>query len=125
MIRIRVTGRDGDVELCATGHAGYGPFGQDIVCAGVSALLYGLIAYLTGNSPIATAEGPHSCGLTSHTEVREADGELWVRTHGTDGRVGVALEVTLAGLSLIARQYPAYVTLDTETYWKGDEYEPN
>ena len=125
MICIRVTEGDEGVEIAALGHAGYGPRGQDIVCAGVSALLYGLITYLTGNSPIATAEDPHSWGLGSRTEVRESDGELWVRTHGAYGRVGAALEMTLAGLSLIAQGYPAYVTLDTETYRKGDEYEPN
>ena len=46
MIRIRVTRRDSGLEIFAEGHAGYAPVGQDIVCAGVSALLYGFVAYL-------------------------------------------------------------------------------
>ena len=32
--------------LSFTGHAGSGPFGEDLVCAGASALLYTLIKYL-------------------------------------------------------------------------------
>ena len=33
-------------RLHITGHAGYAPRGQDIVCAGISALAYGLLEYL-------------------------------------------------------------------------------
>ena len=121
MIRIRVTRRDSGLEIFAEGHAGYAPVGQDIVCAGVSALLYGFVAYLEGLSPIATAEDSHPEGRAPLWEVSEGDGRLWVRTHGSDGRDKAALAPIEAGLRLIAACYPHHVTLDTDT--KGDTYE--
>lgn len=125
MIRIQVTKGDGGLELSAVGHAGYAPRGRDIVCAGVSALLYGFVAYLEETSPIATAEGSHPEGSVTPWEVREEDGRLWVRTHGLDGEDGAAFASIEAGLRLIAACYPDFVTLDTHTQRKGDEYEPS
>ena len=121
MIRIRVTRRDSGLEIFAEGHAGYAPVGQDIVCAGVSALLYGFVAYLRETLPIATAEDSHPEGRAPLWEVSEGDGRLWVRTHGSDGRAKAALAPIEAGLRLIAACYPHHVTLDTDT--KGDTYE--
>lgn len=115
MIYVQVARRDGGLELTAKGHAGYAPRGRDVVCAGVSALLYGFIAYLEGLSPIATAEDHLGGEDSPHLEVREGDGELWVRTHGLDGRDTEGFSVTEAGLRLIASCYPAFVTLDTYT----------
>ena len=121
MIRIRVTRRDSGLEIFAEGHAGYAPVGQDIVCAGVSALLYGVVAYLRETLPIATAEDSHPEGRAPLWEVSEGDGRRWVRTHGSDGRDKAALAPIEAGLRLIAACYPHHVTLDTDT--KGDTYE--
>ena len=127
MIRIRVTRRDGGMELKAHGHAGYAPHGQDIVCAGVSALLYGFVAYLEGLSPIATAEASSLGGEAPHREVSEGDGELRVVTRGLGGRDVAGFDVTLAGLSLIAACYPAFVTLDVPTIGKREvnKHEPS
>ena len=121
MIRIRVTRRDSGLEIFAEGHAGYAPVGRDIVCAGVSALLYGFVAFLRETLPIATAEDSHPEGRAPLWEVSEGDGRLWVRTHGADGRDKAALAPIEAGLRLIAACYPHHVTLDTDT--KGDTYE--
>jgi uncharacterized protein YsxB (DUF464 family) len=121
MICIRVTRRDSGLEISAEGHAGYAPVGQDIVCAGVSALLYGFVAYLRETLPIATAKDSHPKGRAPLWEVSEGDGRLWVRTHGSDGRDKAAFASIEAGLRLIAACYPHHVTLDTDT--KGDTYE--
>jgi len=121
MIRIRVTRRDSGLEISAEGHAGYAPVGQDIVCAGVSALLYGFVAYLKELSPIATAENSHPEGRAALWEVSEGDGRLWVRTHGMGGRDKAGFASIEAGIRLIAACYPDFVTLDTDT--KGDTYE--
>ena len=94
------------MELSAVGHASYAPRGQDIVCAGVSALLYGFVAYLEGLSPIATEGG------TPHLQVTESEGGLWVRTHGLGGKDIRGWEVTEAGLSRIALAYPACVAVE-------------
>lgn len=43
MIHIRVTEKDGKIiSLVVTGHAESGPYGQDLVCAGVSSIVTGL-----------------------------------------------------------------------------------
>jgi uncharacterized protein YsxB (DUF464 family) len=127
MIRVQVTvGRDG-LTLSAVGHAGFAPRGQDVVCAGVSALLYGFVAYLEGLSPIATAEASSLGGEAPHLEVSEGDGELRVVTRGLGGRDVAGFDVTLAGLSLIAACYPAFVTLDVPTIGKREvnKHEPS
>ena len=125
MIWIRVTRRADGLELMAKGHAGYAPRGQDVVCAGVSALLYGFVAYLEGLSPIATAENLSADRDFPHLEVSEGDGELRIKTCGLGGRDTTGLSVVEAGLRLIADCFPAYVTLDMHADRKGDEYEPN
>ncbi len=126
MIRIRARRRGDGLELSARGHAGYASPGQDIVCAGVSALLFGYIAYLEGLSPIATAKGSSSEGETPHLEITEGDGYLRVRTRGLAGRDVEAWRVTEAGLSLIVSAYPAYAAVDpvpSQTQEKGERYE--
>ena len=123
MIRIRVTEREGGFTVSAFGHAGYAPHGQDIVCAGVSALLYGLVFFLKGSLSIATAGGPCGAGECSSPWVEEGDGTLTVEVTSPRPLYREALDLTVAGISLIAACYPAYVTLENNR--KGDEYEPN
>ena len=111
MIHIRARRQEDGMELSAVGHASYAPRGQDIVCAGVSALLYGFIAYLESLSPIAT-EGAAASGEVPHLQVTESDGGLWVRTHGLGGGDIRGWEVTEAGLCRIASAYPACVAVE-------------
>ena len=113
MICIRVTESEEGVEISALGHAGYGPRGQDIVCAGVSALLYGLKVYLEEEMPFAAAE-PRQGGLQASYEVWEGDGELRIRIVAPSLAYREALAVVLSGLRLLSRFYPDYVTLDME-----------
>lgn len=112
MICIEVERRGEGVEIRAGGHAGYGPPGQDIVCAGVSAILYGCLAYLEGVLRVfpCRREGQRTGG--PHLEKQEGDGWLAFRTAGFPGGVDVtAMEVAVAGLSLLAEAYPAHVML--------------
>lgn len=86
-------------RLEASGHAGYAPAGQDIVCAGASTLMQGLVYLLAGEE-------------NAHSEVwDEPDGprlaicvdapcEEWVRG---------AFEMAKAGFVLLAERYPDYV----------------
>lgn len=106
MIRIRVTRSADGLDLVAVGHAGYGARGEDPVCAGVSALLYGFVAYLEETLPIATAGDRPS-------PLAWADGDGWLRvqTHGMGGKASEAWAVVAAGLRLIAAAYPAHVQL--------------
>ena len=95
------------MELLAVGHADYAPRGRDIVCAGVSALLYGFLSYIRGLPPIATE------GEAPYLQVEEGEGSLWVRTHGLDERDVLGWYVTEAGLLSIASAYPACVAVDS------------
>ena len=114
MICIRVTEGDEGVEIAALGHAGYGPCGQDIVCAGVSALLYGLKAYLEEEPSLSAAEDPRGDGSQASYGIWEGDGEVRIRIVASSPAYREAVAVVIAGLGLMARVYPAYVTLDME-----------
>ena len=123
MICIHITEREDGLELSAHGHAGYATRGQDVVCAGVSALIYGFISYLEGLLPIATEKTPREG--TPRLEVEDKDDILTVRTYGMGGADTAGLAVIRAGLGLIASCYPSFVMLDANIHIKGDEYESN
>ncbi len=40
MTKITMREEEGKVVITAEGHSGYAPFGEDIVCAGISALMF-------------------------------------------------------------------------------------
>lgn len=107
MIEIRVYPKGDGMVLSAEGHAGMAPRGRDIVCAGVSALLYGFAAYLESLAPRGTEDCPH-------LECTEGDGILRLVTHGLGGAERQGWAVVAAGLRLIEESYPACVRL-----WDG------
>lgn len=100
MIHIDMKRRAEGWELEAFGHAEHGAIGHDIVCAGVSSLLYGLATYLEGQA----ANCP-----TGHVERTEASGRLYLRTREIEGDE-YAFAVTAAGLELMAKAFPDSVT---------------
>ncbi len=128
MIFIRADQRMDGLEITAVGHAGYATRGQDVVCAGVSALLFGLLSYLVAASSDVgmreTVIDGYSSGdcqnqktalahLRGSVERRVEDGSLWLLTHDMHGVDMTAWSVTAAGLALIAKQYPGHVRLET------------
>lgn len=115
MIEIRVFPKEDGMALVAEGHAGMAPRGRDIVCAGVSALLYGFAAYLESLIP-CEAEG------TPHLECEEGDGALRLTTHGLGGAERRGWAVVTAGLRLIEEAYPACVRL-LDGYSSATQYE--
>lgn len=57
MIRVNCAVKDGHiVHLKAKGHAEAGPYGEDLVCAGVSSILFGLCNALDEIAGIETIE---------------------------------------------------------------------
>lgn len=115
MIRVRVTPRADGLEVLAEGHADYAPRGQDIVCAGVSALLFGYLSYLESRPPIATAEGD----FTVERELGE--GRMSIRTRGWGGLDRTAWAVVEAGLALLSDTYPRHVCLESPAKKEGVE----
>ena len=128
MIRICAERCEDGIEISAIGHADFDIRGRDIVCAAVSALVFGFLHYLKTHAPSAAAYerevsparecdgsgGRHTSfeeAIPSAVEDRVEEGAVWVRTHGMNGIDEVAWSVTRAGLRLIAERYPDHVHL--------------
>ncbi len=103
MIKENYTELDGPAgptcRLEASGHAGYAPAGQDIVCAGASTLMQTLCALLAGE------EGTKSGAWD------EPDGPRLAVTAATPQKPWVegAFEFAKAGFALLAERYPDHV----------------
>ena len=103
MIKVNYTELDGPAgptcRLEASGHAGYAPAGQDIVCAGASTLMQTLCALLAGE------EGTRSGAWD------EPDGPRLAVTAAAPQKPWVegAFEFAKAGFALLAERYPDHV----------------
>ena len=100
MIRVIYSELDGPegltLRLEASGHAGYAPAGQDIVCAGASTLMQALVSLLAGEKTARSdawdeLEGPRLAVTAA------APQEPWVEG---------AFELAKAGFALLAERYP-------------------
>lgn len=85
------------VELTATGHAGYAPEGQDIVCAAVSVLL---------DTLAAVWHGREGCGITRRP------GDYRFRLTWPGDETHGEIPFVVAGLRLLAAAYPRHVSVD-------------
>ncbi len=98
MIRVDITrNRHGHlVTVGVSGHAGWGMYGEDIVCAGVSALVQGAVlgleVHLGLNPEVTVAPGHLKCLLTDGDAAR--------------AETRAIMETMLLGLQDISRQYP-------------------
>ena len=90
MIEVRAGGK----RLVVQGHAGYGPAGQDIVCAAVSALVYALAETL--------AETGRLAGL----DIRKGYAEVTGR-----GDCAGDFGLVCRGLAMLAERYPQCVKM--------------
>lgn len=95
MITIKIAKGRCKYKICAVGHAGYGKAGHDIVCAGVSSLLYALTAGLE--------DIPHT-GSLDIVGVHMGNELTW----GVSDSVWVwkVINAIEKGLNWIADQYP-------------------
>lgn len=100
MIRVYYTRGKGGHELTINGHAGYAEHGQDIVCAGVSAIAFSLVAWIEHNEEEVSALS----GLAAES------GSFYICCKGTKA-LETAFDVAVLGLIQIARQYPNHVCI--------------
>ena len=86
-------------RLEAAGHAGYAPAGQDIVCAGASTVMQGLVCLLAGeeNARSDAFDEPDGPRLAVQADAPCAE---WVQ---------VAFELAKACFALLAERYPENV----------------
>ncbi len=103
MIRVRMDMEDGSFrELKSTGHAMHSEAGTDIVCAGVSSLLYAVLNTLTE-------------GLKLRVHKRIADGRMVFRIIDEGWKSPSAqavMKVALFGIRGLEREYPDHVSLE-------------
>ena len=104
MTHVLLAEREDGIAVTAIGHAGYAPAGQDIVCAGISAILYGGLNYLK--------QLEQDRGAPVRVEIRQGPGLLAFRTSGFADRLDrTVLGVIRAGLFDLADAYPKYVSV--------------
>ena len=88
---------DHDYDLTIQGHAGYSDAGNDIVCAGVSAIAYTLLGFLDN----------HSDDIES-ISAQVKSGDLCIRCSGGE-KVRLAYDMAMIGIQQIAMKYPRHV----------------
>lgn len=100
MIKVCYSELDGpkgmSCRLEASGHAGYAPAGQDIVCAGASTLMQALVYLLAGEPNTKTDAWDEPDGPRLAVQA-DAPCEAWVQG---------AFELAKAGFTLLAERYP-------------------
>lgn len=84
----------GSYALNITGHAGYSQAGNDIVCAGVSAIAFSLIAYVEEHR-----------GEAEYARTEYQSGSFLASVIGNE-KMGAAFEMAASGIALIADKYP-------------------
>lgn len=110
MIRVSFSHREGRFWVCIRGHAEFAPAGKDIVCAGASALALTLSACL---------QKEEARGTLRLLSIRQEPGWLEIQAAPTLSgveRLSTLLESAEEGFRLLARQYPAYVVLESELW---------
>ena len=100
MIRARYTADGSTHTLTVHGHANYGEYGKDIVCAGVSALVQALIGWAE-NKPY----------IIECISVDDRGGEVLIECQGEEDVAAVFL-MTALGIEQIADDYPQHVDIE-------------
>lgn len=102
MIRAKYIIEDNEHTLTVHGHANYGEYGKDIVCAGASALIQALIGWIENN--------PYDVE-TECISLDEANGEVIVSCTGEKDTAAV-FYMTAIGLEQLSYSYPDHVNID-------------
>ena len=96
----------GGTALSIQGHAGAAPYGQDLVCAAVSALVYALAQRLTELDQLGAFEESPVVKLQSgQAEIIAAPKRKYAATVAEDFRL------VQSGLKLLAKHYPGQVVM--------------
>lgn len=94
--------------LVMSGHAGFAARGQDIVCAGASALCGALYAHI---------EELELCGHITVGKLTMKEGSFACTVDDVDGSYGKeAVKIVCDGLGVIAEKYPDRLRLTTNAY---------
>lgn len=105
MIEINYTRERRHLRLEVTGHAMTASIGQDVVCASVSSLMYGLCAAVAAIPEGRITDGHMVC------QPGHADVDAYCADDKTCKRVAYYMEPVLCGLRKIAKEYPLAVKM--------------
>lgn len=101
MIRIKVIYQDNHLkELEVSGHANYSESGSDIVCAGVSSIVFANLIY----AQQIKLEG-------FQVEQNENDGVIHVVVEQYNERLNDLLEAIMTGLQMLEKDYQQYIKI--------------
>ena len=100
MIRARYTAEGNTHLLSVQGHANYGRYGSDIVCAGISALVQALIGWAE-NKPY----------IIECMSIDDKNGEVIIECQGGED-VAAAFYITAIGIEQIAQGYPRHALIE-------------
>ena len=95
---IRISTDTKSLSVKAEGHAGYGPKGQDIVCAAVSILLYTYAAELLR--------------IGGGSEILDSGETFEIHPAGKDEEIMIAYETVMGGLKLLADEYEKHIHIE-------------
>ena len=114
MTRIELNEFDEGLLATAEGHAGYAPAGRDIVCAGISAILFGSLTFF--------GQQAKEQGEPAQFDVLYKPGSLIIRVGDfTDGIEHMAMKVIRAQLCTLEGDYPDYISVTYTDHRKNEE----
>ena len=100
MIEVAYYGGDSTHKLIVEGHAEYSDHGDDIVCAGVSAITFTLLGFLNNHKD--DIESISAQTKSGHAHISCKGGET----------IALAFDMALIGLQQIAMKYPKHVSIN-------------
>ena len=101
MVRVRYRRNEVAHSIVVVGHAGYSKVGEDVVCSGVSAIVYSLLGFLHNLSDKENR-------LTASVE----KGECIVFWRGNGKAVEAGFQMAVIGLAQLAQKYPEHVSIE-------------
>ena len=106
MIRVTWEQRGRTLTLRVKGHAGSAPAGQDLICAGITALVYGLAQTVWENREQLEEE--------PQVHLSPGDAQIQAKAKPPDTKtLKGAFQTAINGAKLLAVHYPEYVQLTT------------
>ena len=99
MIKAKYEVKDGSyLSLDVKGHAEYGEYGKDLICASVSSILFGFMNALDE--------------LQENVEIRQSENRITVEDHSGSGTVQDYFELVIIQLKTIEESYGDFIKVE-------------
>lgn len=102
MIKVEIEKIKGKVKkVTISGHAKFSKLGEDIVCAGVSAISFGILNTLNKVDP-------------DNVEIKVDDNEILIKTLKNTKEIDLVLETLIIQLKTVEIEYSKYIKIKGE-----------